>query len=98
MNTELSQQNLLAAAQANVRAALAEDLGATGDLSASLICAEQTATAHIITRTPGVFCGQLWVNETMQQVDTLIQINWHTNDGETVEPRPTLVYAKRPSR
>ena len=97
MNTELSQQSLLAAAQANVRAALAEDLGATGDLSASLICAEQTATAHIITRTPGVFCGQLWVNETMQQVDTLIQINWHTNDGETVEPDQRLFTLSGPA-
>ena len=68
MNTKLSQQSLYAAVQANVRAALAEDLG-SGDLSASLIAAERSATARIITRTPGVFCGRLWVNETMQQVN-----------------------------
>ena len=48
MNTELSRQSLLAAAQTNARAALSEDLG-TGDLSASLIPAERTATARIIT-------------------------------------------------
>ena len=65
MNTELSRQSLLAAAQTNARAALSEDLG-TGDLSASLIPAERTATARIITRTPGVFCGQFWVAATMQ--------------------------------
>jgi nicotinate-nucleotide pyrophosphorylase (carboxylating) len=85
MNTELPNESLTAAVYANVRAALAEDLGATGDLSASLICAEQTARAHIITRTPGVFCGQLWVTETMQQVDKKIQIDWYANDGDAVE-------------
>ena len=84
MNTELSQQSLRAAVHANVRAALAEDLGA-GDLSASLIAAERSATARIITRTPGVFCGQLWVNETMQQVDSKIRVAWNTSDGAAVE-------------
>ena len=84
MNTELSRQSLLAAAQTNARAALAEDLG-TGDLSASLIPAERTATARIITRTPGVFCGQFWVAETMQQVNAQIQIDWHVNDGDVIE-------------
>lgn len=84
MNTELSRQSLLAAAQTNARAALAEDLG-TGDLSASLIPAERTATARIITRTPGVFCGQFWVAETMQQVNAQIQIDWHVNDGDVID-------------
>ena len=84
MNTELSQQSLRAAVHANVRAALAEDLGA-GDLSASLIAAGRSATARIITRTPGVFCGQLWVNETMQQVDSKIRVAWNTSDGDAVE-------------
>ena len=84
MNTELSQQSLHAAVQANVRAALAEDLG-SGDLSASLIAAERSATARIIARTPGVFCGQLWVNETMQQVNSKIGVDWYTNDGDAVE-------------
>ena len=84
MNTELSRQSLLAAAQTNARAALAEDLG-TGDLSASLIPAERTATARIITRTPGVFCGQFWVAETMQQVNAQIQIDWHVLDGDVID-------------
>lgn len=83
MNTELSRQSLLAAAQTNVRAALAEDLG-TGDLSASLIPGNRNATANVITRTPGVFCGQFWVQETMQQVDKRIQIDWHVSDGEVI--------------
>ena len=84
MNTELSRQSLLAAAQTNARAALSEDLG-TGDLSASLIPAERTATARIVTRTPGVFCGQFWVAATMQQVDAHIQIDWHVNDGDVID-------------
>ena len=84
MNTELSRQSLLAAAQTNASAALAEDLG-TGDLSASLIPAERTATARIITRTPGVFCGQFWVAATMQQVNAHIRIDWHVNDGDVID-------------
>ena len=83
MNTELSRQSVLAAAHTNVRAALAEDLG-TGDLSASLIPGNRNATANVITRTPGVFCGQFWVQETMQQVDKRIQIDWHVSDGEVI--------------
>tara|TARA_B100001057_G_scaffold417267_1_gene435788 strand:+ start:2354 stop:3208 length:855 start_codon:yes stop_codon:yes gene_type:complete len=83
MNTELSRQSVLAAAHTNVRAALAEDLG-TGDLSASLIPENRNATANVITRTPGVFCGQFWVQETMQQVDKRIQIDWHVSDGEVI--------------
>ena len=83
MNTELSRQRVLAAAHTNVRAALAEDLG-TGDLSASLIPGNRNATANVITRTPGVFCGQFWVQETMQQVDKRIQIDWHVSDGEVI--------------
>ena len=51
MNTELSRETLLAAAQANARAALAEDVG-SGDISAHLIPPARTAIAHIITRTP----------------------------------------------
>jgi len=83
MNTELSRQSVLAAAHTNVRAALAEDLG-TGDLSASLIPGNRNATANVITRTPGVFCGQFWVQETMQQVDKRIQIDWRVSDGEVI--------------
>ena len=83
MNTELSHQSVLAAAHTNVRAALAKALG-PGDLSASLIPGNRNATANVITRTPGVFCGQFWVQETMQQVDKRIQIDWHVSDGEVI--------------
>ena len=83
MNTALSRPSVLAAAHTTGRAALAEDLG-TGDLSASLIPGNRNATANVITRTPGVFCGQFWVQETMQQVDKRIQIDWHVSDGEVI--------------
>ena len=96
MHTELSQQRLHAAVQANVRAALAEDLGSV-DLSASLIAAERSATARIITRTPGVFCGQLWVNETMQQVNSKIDVDWYTNDGDAVEADQHLLTLPGPA-
>ena len=83
MNTELSRESLLAAAQVNARAALAEDVG-SGDISANLIPSARTAVAHIITRTPGVFCGQMWVDAVVEQVDALIEVTWHVNDGDAV--------------
>ncbi len=83
MNTEMSREILLAAAQANARAALAEDVG-SGDISANLIPPARTAIAHIITRNPGVFCGQLWVDAVAQQVDKDIEVTWHVNDGDAV--------------
>ena len=41
----------------NVQAAIVEDVG-SGDINAALISKEQIATAHLITRTAGVF----WVS------------------------------------
>jgi nicotinate-nucleotide pyrophosphorylase (carboxylating) len=89
MNTELSRETLLAAAQTNVRAALAEDMG-DGDISANLIPADRQASARIITRTAGVFCGQFWVEEVARQVDSDIQIKWHVEDGDAVAPNQIL--------
>ena len=67
----------------HVTQAVAEDLG-TGDISASLIDPDAQATARVITRQLGVFCGALWVNETLRQIDPTIQIQWEVKDGDRV--------------
>ncbi len=87
----MQNQNLLTAAiQENVRAALAEDIGA-GDISASLIPANDTATARVITREPAILCGQAWVNEIFRQLDTSVTLRWQYEDGTEVEPNATLL-------
>ena len=73
----------------HVTQSVAEDLG-TGDISASLIDPDAQATARVITRQLGVFCGALWVNETLRQIDPTIQIQWEVKDGDRVAPDQIL--------
>ena len=86
MNRNLLQPDVIAA---NVRAALAEDVG-TGDLSAQLVPAGQTARARVITRERAIVCGQAWVDEVFRQLDPEVAVTWHCADGETAEPNQTL--------
>ena len=81
----------------NVRAAIVEDVG-SGDINAALISTDQLATAHLITRTAGVFCGQPWADETCQQIDTSITIEWLVHDGQSVTPGDVLLVAHGPAR
>ena len=86
MNRNLLQPDVISA---NVRAALAEDVG-SGDLSAQLVPAAQTARARVITRERAIVCGQAWVNEVFRQLDPEVVVTWHCADGETVEPNQAL--------
>ncbi len=86
MNRNLLQPDVIAA---NVRAALAEDVG-SGDLSAQLVPAAQTARARVITRERAIVCGQSWVNEVFRQLDPEVVVKWHCADGEAVEVNQAL--------
>ncbi|MEZ5596182.1 MAG: carboxylating nicotinate-nucleotide diphosphorylase [Pseudomonadales bacterium] len=81
----MTDPNLLAAIDANVRAALTEDVGA-GDVSASLIDPLTTAHARVITREAGVWCGRPWVDATLLAVEPAARIHWHVKDGDRLEP------------
>jgi nicotinate-nucleotide pyrophosphorylase (carboxylating) len=86
MNRNLLQPDVISA---NVRAALAEDVG-SGDLSAQLVPAAQAARARVITREHAIVCGQAWVNEVFRQLDPEVTVTWHCADGEAVEANQTL--------
>lgn len=77
-----------------VQHALIEDLGGElnplNDITAMLIAADSQATARVITRESGVFCGRLWVEETFRLIDSNIQVTWHVQDGESVTPNQVL--------
>lgn len=81
----------------NVRAALAEDVGA-GDISAELIDPSQRARAHVVSREPGIFCGALWVRETCAQVDPHISLEFHIADGDNVHVDQRLFTLTGPVR
>jgi nicotinate-nucleotide pyrophosphorylase (carboxylating) len=83
MHNQLDPQCLADEVRKNVAAALTEDVG-SGDISASLIAQDQQASATVITRENGVFCGKAWVDETIYQVDQDIAIEWRVADADTL--------------
>ena len=82
-------ESLAQSVVSQVTQAVAEDLG-SGDISASLIDPDTQATARVITRQVGIFCGALWVNETLRQIDSSMQIRWEVKDGDQVTPDQVL--------
>ena len=89
--------DLQQAVTANVRAALAEDVG-SGDVSAELIDTGVRARARVITREHGVFCGTPWVRETCRQVSGDIRVDFGVNDGDRVAPNDALFLLEGPAR
>jgi len=82
---------------ANVRTALAEDLG-TGDITAGLIPSDTVATARIISREQGIICGQAWVDEVFLQIDPDIDLAWLVGDGQSIAPGEALFTAHGSAR
>jgi nicotinate-nucleotide pyrophosphorylase (carboxylating) len=88
---------LPSAIDANVRAALAEDVG-SGDITAQLIPEQERAHARVITRQDGVFCGRPWGDVVCRAVDPSIDVTWHVDDGEAVSAGQCLVELRGPAR
>ncbi|MGL6286371.1 carboxylating nicotinate-nucleotide diphosphorylase [Aeromonas hydrophila] len=91
-----------------VRAALLEDLGdaltpldqpdASADITAQLIPADRLASARVITREAGVFCGQPWVDEVFVQLGGEVRVEWLVQDGEMLSPNQELFRLHGPAR
>ena len=91
-----------------VRAALLEDLGdaltpldqpdASADITAQLIPADRLASAKVITREAGVFCGQPWVDEVFVQLGGEVRVEWLVQDGEVLSPNQELFRLHGPAR
>ena len=65
-----------------VRIALAEDIG-TGDVTARL-CEATQVSAYLISREPAILCGQQWFDQTFEQLDKSINVDWARQDGENI--------------
>ena len=74
---------------ANVRAALAEDVG-PGDLTAELIPAGKPGRARVIAREAATLCGTAWFTECFRQLDPSVRISWHARDGDRISPDQLL--------
>ena len=91
------RDQIQSAVETNVRQALAEDIG-SGDITASLIPESQQSVARIICRDHAVICGRPWFDEVFRQIDPDVQLEWHIEEGERVEPNQVLVVLKGSAR
>ena len=77
--------------------ALAEDIG-SGDLTASLVAADEIVGATIVARESLVLCGQLWVDEVFAQMDDSVIVDWYVGDGQTAEADDVICKLVGPAR
>ena len=68
---------------------LQEDVG-TGDITAELIPIDKTISAKLISKDNGIFCGQPWADEVLQQVDSSLTVKWNIEEGVKLSPNQTL--------
>jgi len=83
--------------QDNVRIALAEDLG-SGDITAGLIAADQSARARIVVRESAILCGSAWFEEVFKQLGGGVKIQWHFADGDTLALDQEVCELQGPAR
>ncbi|MBC2731561.1 carboxylating nicotinate-nucleotide diphosphorylase [Thiobacillus sp.] len=81
---------LASVVETDVNRALAEDVG-SGDLTALLIPATQTARARVITREPAVIAGRPWFDACFRALDLGCAIDWRVNEGAPVAAGGVLV-------
>lgn len=74
---------------ANVRCALAEDVG-VGDLTASLIPREKMLIASVISREDAVLCGMQWFETCFSMLVPETAFVRFANDGDLIKPGQKL--------
>jgi nicotinate-nucleotide pyrophosphorylase (carboxylating) len=80
-----------------VARALGEDVGA-GDLTASLIPAEQQATAVVVSREAAVLCGIPWFEEVYAQLDPAVRLSWALDEGARLGAGTQVCHLAGPAR
>lgn len=86
-----------AAMTRNVRDALAEDVG-EADWTSLLIDPDASAEAVLTVREPALLCGRPWFDETLQQVDPRITIEWFVGEGERMREGQAVCRIAGPAR
>ena len=86
-----------AALEANVAAAIAEDLGA-GDLTGQLLAADTEVAARLIVREPAVLCGSPWFEAVLRRVDGRIRVDWLLAEGALLDGGATVCQLHGPAR
>lgn len=74
-----------------VRTALAEDLGALGDLTSLAVVPEDAnGTGRFVARHPGVLAGTAAATEVFRQVDPAVTVRWRAGDGDALDTAAEL--------
>lgn len=84
--SELNVEQVLS----DVARALAEDAG-SGDLTAQLIPAAQTARARVVSREPAVVAGRPWFDACFRALDPACILDWRVDEGDAVAAGSVLV-------
>ncbi len=81
----------------SVHIALAEDIG-TEDVTSKIIPQHDTSIATIISREAAIICGTEWLEETFNQLDSKITIEWNIKDGDRVKADQQICTLKGSTR
>ena len=88
---------LAAAFEANIRAALEEDIG-SGDLTGLLVPADDMVKARVVVREEATLCGAPWFEGVMIALDPRIAITWHYAEGERMRADSEVCRITAPAR
>jgi nicotinate-nucleotide pyrophosphorylase (carboxylating) len=88
---------LAEAFEANIRAALVEDIG-SGDWTAMLLPESSKVKARVVVREEAVLCGAPWFEGAMAQVDPRIRIDWHFAEGDLMPADAEVCSIEAPAR
>lgn len=88
---------LVAAFEANIQAALLEDVG-TGDVTGKLVPEDEWVKARVIVRETAVLCGAPWFEAVMKQLDAHIRIEWRFAEGTKMEAGSEVCAIEAPAR
>lgn len=84
---------------AQVQRALAEDLGAAGDVTGTaMIPADRSARAAVRVRRDGVVCGAAVAAEVLRQAAPGTAVSFHAADGERLDAGATFLSVEGPLR
>ena len=88
---------LQAAFEANLLAALLEDVG-SGDLTGKLVPDDARVKARVIVREDAVLCGAPWFEGIMLALDDSIDIDWQYAEGEQMHAGRVVCTIHAPPR
>lgn len=88
---------LVEAFEANIRAALEEDIG-TGDVTGQLVPESEWVKARVVVREVAVLCGAPWFEGVMAQLDPRIKVTWHYAEGALMDADSVVCSIEAPAR